>query len=104
MAKINSELVAQHLYKGWSDNNKSKSIKEAIEKTRKKVLIIDDNFNDFKDTFYEIVGKENIIEFFDNKYSITNFKAEHEKKQFGNCIKRLNEILEDVCFVISDLY
>lgn len=104
MAKINSELVSQHLFKGWSDNNKSKSIKAAIEKTKKKVLIIDDNFNDFKDTFYEIIGKENIIQFFDDKYSVVNFKAEHESDKFSGCITRLNETLEDVCFVISDLY
>lgn len=104
MATINSELVAQNLYKGWAESAKSTLIRDAILKTQKKVLIIDDNFDLLKDVFNEILGEENILEFFTENYTVEKFKNEHDKEIPHNCIRRLNEVLPSCCMVISDLY
>jgi hypothetical protein len=100
MSAINSEQVTYNLLKGWMDCNSSGEISKNLAETGRAVLVIDDNWDQYKECFHQILGN-NVIEFFNNDYTIEDFKNDHD---LSGCINRLNEVIFSCCLVISDLY
>jgi hypothetical protein len=101
MPKVNAEQVNYNLLKGWMDAGGSSRLPTLLAETGRQVLIIDDDYCQYRDAFSQIIGEHNIIEFFNDDYSPDKFKEDHDLSGFNN---RLNAVIFSCCLVISDLY
>ena len=112
MAAINSEIVAQNLLVGWHQSVATEKIKKAIVHTKKKILIIDDQFDDYETAYRTIFGQQetdsgtedNFISFFDATYTLAICKSQLDQNIFDDISARIKSLMDKCCMVLSDLY